>query len=70
MVLIQNAKNLKMLLLKPGRYLSGRIPGMGSAGLDIVRDIAVLYGGSLHLERFPLGGVCANREWPAVDELL
>lgn len=55
------------VVLQRGRRLDEATPGSG-LGLDIVRDIAVLYGGSLHLERSPFGGVRANLEWPAVDE--
>ncbi|GJL60888.1 MAG: sensor histidine kinase [Nitrospirales bacterium] len=53
--------------IQRGRRLDEAIPGSG-LGLDIVFDIAMLYGGSLRLERSPLGGVRANLEWPAVDE--
>ncbi|HNP30714.1 MAG TPA: ATP-binding protein [Nitrospirales bacterium] len=55
------------LVIQRGRRLDEAMPGSG-LGLDIVFDIVVLYGGSLHLERSPLGGLRANLEWPAVDE--
>ncbi len=55
------------VVIQRGRRLDEATPGTG-LGLDIVFDIAVLYGGSLHLERSPLGGVRAVLEWPAVDE--
>lgn len=55
------------VVIQRGRRLDETIPGSG-LGLDIVFDIAMLYGGSLHLERSPLGGVRANLELPAVEE--
>ncbi|WP_447963361.1 ATP-binding protein [Nitrospira sp. Ecomares 2.1] len=57
------------VVIQRGRRLDEAIPGSG-LGLDIVFDIAMLYGGSLYLDRSTLGGVRANLEWPAVDELL
>ncbi|HNP60444.1 MAG TPA: HAMP domain-containing sensor histidine kinase [Nitrospirales bacterium] len=57
------------VVIQRGRRLDEAIPGSG-LGLDIVFDIVMLYGGSLYLDRSTLGGVRANLEWPAVDELL
>ena len=57
------------MVIQRGRRLDEATPGSG-LGLDIVFDIAVLYGGSLHLERSPLGGVRAILEWPVVNERL
>ncbi|MEO8325681.1 MAG: HAMP domain-containing sensor histidine kinase [Nitrospirota bacterium] len=62
-------KGQEAVVIQRGRRLDEAIPGSG-LGLDIVFDIVILYGGSLHLERSTLGGVCANLEWPAVDERL
>lgn len=41
-----------------GRRLDEAVPGSG-LGLAIVRDLAELYGGSVHLEASPLGGLRA-----------
>ncbi|MDR4461795.1 MAG: HAMP domain-containing histidine kinase [Nitrospirales bacterium] len=57
------------VVIQRGRRLDEATPGSG-LGLDIVFDIVVLYGGSLHLERSPLGGVRAILEWPVVNERL
>ncbi|MDR4496292.1 MAG: ATP-binding protein [Nitrospirales bacterium] len=53
------------LAFQRGRRLDDAMPGSG-LGLDIVCDIAVLYGGSLSLDRSSLGGVRATLEWPAI----
>lgn len=50
-----------------GRRLDEAIPGSG-LGLDIVREIAAVYLGSLSLDRSSLGGVRANLEWPMTEE--
>ena len=50
--------------LKRGRRLDEEVPGSG-LGLDITRDIAELYRGSLQLDQSRLGGVCARLELPA-----
>jgi signal transduction histidine kinase len=52
-------------VLERGRRLDEAIPGTG-LGLDIVRDIAALYRGSLELDASALGGVQARLELPAV----
>jgi signal transduction histidine kinase len=52
-------------VLKRGRRLDEKVPGSG-LGLDIVRDIAELYRGSLQLEQSELGGVGARLDLPAV----
>lgn len=41
-----------------GERLDERVPGSG-LGLPIVRDLAQLYGGGIHLERSPMGGLKA-----------
>jgi signal transduction histidine kinase len=51
-------------VLERGVRLDERSSGAG-LGLDIVRDIADLYGGSLTLERSPRGGLRADLELPA-----
>jgi len=40
-------------------------PGGAGIGLAIVRDILEAYGGALHLENRPEGGLCATVELPA-----
>ncbi len=55
------------VVLQRGRRLDEAVPGSG-LGLDIVRDIALLYGGALSLDRSSLGGVRASLEWPAITE--
>jgi len=52
-------------VLKRGRRLDEEIPGSG-LGLDIVRDIAELYRGSLELDHSALGGLVAHLNLPAV----
>jgi hypothetical protein len=58
-------ETLRQDVLKRGRRLDEKVPGSG-LGLDIVRDIAELYRGSLHLEQSELGGVGARLDLPAV----
>lgn len=50
--------------LARGRRLDERMPGSG-LGLDIVREIAALYRGSLQLDTSALGGLRAELELPA-----
>ncbi|MEA1889827.1 MAG: HAMP domain-containing sensor histidine kinase [Pseudomonadota bacterium] len=52
--------------LQRGHRLDEAISGSG-LGLDIVRDIAELYRGSLQLQQASLGGVCALLDLPAVS---
>lgn len=52
-------------VIKRGRRLDEKVPGSG-LGLDIVRDIAELYRGSLYLGQSEQGGVSARLELPAV----
>jgi len=49
-----------------GRRIDEAVPGSG-LGLSIVRDIAELYGGSVHLSRAPLGGLRATLILPAAE---
>ncbi|MGD9851101.1 MAG: ATP-binding protein [Nitrospirales bacterium] len=56
-------KGQEAVVIQRGRRLDEAISGSG-LGLDIVSDIAVLYGGSLSLDRSSLGGVRATLEWP------
>ena len=51
-------------VLGRGRRLDERVPGSG-LGLAIVADIALLYGGTLTLERAPAGGLSARLDLPA-----
>lgn len=53
------------LVLARGVRADERVPGSG-LGLDIVREVAALYGGALRLGRSPLGGLCAELDLPAV----
>jgi signal transduction histidine kinase len=46
-----------------GERLDERVPGSG-LGLPIVRDLAQLYGGGIHLERSPMGGLKAVLSLP------
>jgi len=52
------------LVMQRGRRLDESKPGNGH-GLGIVKDIADLYGGSLKLDRSPLGGLRAELDLPA-----
>lgn len=52
--------------LKRGARLDESAPGSG-LGLSICSDLAQAYGGALHLERAPLGGLRARLELPAAD---
>ena len=52
-------------VIKRGRRLDEDIPGSG-LGLDIVRDIAELYRGSLYLDQSEQGGVSARLDLPVV----
>jgi signal transduction histidine kinase len=61
-------ETLRQDVLKRGRRLDEKMPGSG-LGLDIVRDIAELYRGSLELEQSELGGVGARLDLPAVGDL-
>ena len=51
-------------VLGRGRRLDERVPGSG-LGLAIVADIALLYGGTLTLERAAAGGLSARLDLPA-----
>jgi len=46
-----------------GERLDEQVPGSG-LGLPIVRDLAQLYGGNVHLERSPMGGLKAILRLP------
>lgn len=52
-------------VLQRGVRADERVSGTG-LGLDIVRDIASLYGGELRLDRGPLGGLRAELWLPAI----
>ncbi|MDM7457707.1 MAG: ATP-binding protein [Tepidimonas sp.] len=52
-------------VLARGVRADERVPGSG-LGLDIVREVAALYGGTLTLARAPQGGLRAALELPAV----
>jgi len=52
-------------VLQRGVRADEQVPGTG-LGLDIVRDIASLYGGELRLGRGPLGGLRAELRLPSV----
>ncbi|MFN3610780.1 CapA family protein [Tepidimonas sp.] len=54
-------------VLARGVRADERVPGSG-LGLDIVREVASLYGGALTLARAPLGGLRAQLELPAVSK--
>lgn len=58
-------ETLRQDVLKRGRRLYEEMRGSG-LGLDIVRDIAELYRGSLQLEQSELGGVGARLDLPAM----
>ncbi len=58
-------EELRDYVLKRGRRLDEEIPGSG-LGLDIVKDLAELYRGSLELDHSPLGGLLAHLNLPAV----
>jgi signal transduction histidine kinase len=51
--------------LKRGRRLDETKPGSG-LGLNIVNETATMYGGSVSLDRSPLGGLLATLRLPAV----
>ncbi len=53
-------------VLRRGRRLDESVPGSG-LGLDITRDLARLYGGSVTLGRSPLGGLKAQLDLPAAS---
>ncbi|MCB1869385.1 MAG: HAMP domain-containing histidine kinase [Gammaproteobacteria bacterium] len=53
-------------VLERGRRLDEKVPGTG-LGLDITRDIAGLYRGSIRLRRAASGGLSALLELPAAD---
>ena len=50
-------------VLNRGRRLDETVPGSG-LGLSIVREVAELHDGSLHLGRSPLGGLAATLDLP------
>jgi signal transduction histidine kinase len=50
-------------VLKRGRRLDETMPGSG-LGLDIVQDIAEIYGGSLQLNVSSMGGLRVDLELP------
>jgi signal transduction histidine kinase len=52
--------------LKRGARLDETLPGSG-LGLSICDELARAYGGALHLERSPLGGLRARLTLPLVD---
>ena len=54
-------------VLGRGRRLDERVPGSG-LGLAIVADIALLYGGTLTLERAAAGGLSARLDLPAAAD--
>lgn len=58
------AENDRETVLKRGRRLDESVAGAG-LGLDIVRDIAELYRGTLRLEASPLGGLRTVLDLPA-----
>lgn len=58
------ASELHDEVLRRGRRLDEKVTGSG-LGLDIVRDIAELYGGSLALRGSRLGGLSAELDLPA-----
>ena len=58
-------EELHHYVLKRGRRLDEETPGTG-LGLDIVRDIAELYRGSLELDHSALGGLVVRLDLPAV----
>jgi signal transduction histidine kinase len=51
-------------LFRRGQRLDESVPGTG-LGLAIVRDVAELYGGTVALDRAPLGGLRARLKLPA-----
>ncbi|TSE20957.1 Sensor protein PhoQ [Tepidimonas alkaliphilus] len=53
-------------VLARGVRADERVPGSG-LGLDIVREVAALYGGALQLQAGPLGGLRATLRLPAGD---
>ena len=61
-------EELHNYVLKRGRRLDEDTPGSG-LGLDIVRDIAELYRGSLELDHSTFGGLLARLDLPAVMAL-
>ncbi len=58
-------ESLRHVVIERGHRLDEEVPGSG-LGLDIVRDIAELYRGSLQLEQSSIGGVRARLVLPAV----
>lgn len=54
-------------VMQRGVRADERVPG-SELGLAIVHDLAELYGGSLALERSPLGGLRVRLTMPAVAE--
>jgi signal transduction histidine kinase len=58
--------NLREAVLQRGVRADEAAPGSG-LGLAIVRDLAELYGGSIHLDASPLGGVRAKLSLPSVQ---
>jgi signal transduction histidine kinase len=51
-------------VLRRGVRLDEKTPGSG-LGLDIVKELVDVYGGSLHLKRSVLGGLLAGLRLPA-----
>ena len=56
----------KERVLERGERLDETKPGSG-LGLAIVREIATLYGGSLHLDRSPEGGLSVELDLPSAE---
>jgi signal transduction histidine kinase len=60
--------SIQEAIMQRGVRADEAVPGSG-LGLAIVRDVAEIYGGSISLEKSPLGGARARLALPGLEVL-